>query len=383
MSSSSWHLLTGEYPPRPGGISDYTQQVARELAWCGDEVHVWSTGSDEPTIEAPGLTVHRVVANWSPAELRALGGRLDAFPTPRRLLVQYTPGSWGFKTLNLAFGRWLSRRKAVGDDIWLMVHEAYYPIRFWDRPARWVLPWGHRLMMRDALGASSRAFVSTPLYETIIRTQEVGGRRPITWLPVPSNIPRVENPERVEALRRQLSPEGQSLVGSFGANAPIRPILAGALRQVLGGHPDRLALILGRDGPSFQRSLALREPDLAATLVTPGLLSAEETSLHIQACDLMLQPYPEGVSTRRGTMMAAMAHGSAIVTTRGKITEPIWEESACARLVPVEHPEKLAEEVEALLDDRVGRLTMGARAMAAYDRHFALENTVRTLRAQA
>src|SRR5207248_6476969 len=31
-SMIEWHVLTGEYPPQPGGVSDYTRQVARGLA---------------------------------------------------------------------------------------------------------------------------------------------------------------------------------------------------------------------------------------------------------------------------------------------------------------------------------------------------------------
>ena len=36
----SWHLITCEYPPDIGGISDHTAQLASGLAAAGDEVHV-------------------------------------------------------------------------------------------------------------------------------------------------------------------------------------------------------------------------------------------------------------------------------------------------------------------------------------------------------
>ena len=38
---TTWHIITGEYPPAPGGVSDYTEAVAAGLAAAGDEVHVW------------------------------------------------------------------------------------------------------------------------------------------------------------------------------------------------------------------------------------------------------------------------------------------------------------------------------------------------------
>ena len=37
-----WHILTGEYPPQPGGVSDYSRMVAHGLAAAGDEVVVWA-----------------------------------------------------------------------------------------------------------------------------------------------------------------------------------------------------------------------------------------------------------------------------------------------------------------------------------------------------
>ena len=32
---TTWAILTGEYPPQPGGVSDYTLQVCRGLAAAG------------------------------------------------------------------------------------------------------------------------------------------------------------------------------------------------------------------------------------------------------------------------------------------------------------------------------------------------------------
>ena len=37
-----WHIITGEYPPQPGGVSDYTRLVAEGLAAAGDAVTVWA-----------------------------------------------------------------------------------------------------------------------------------------------------------------------------------------------------------------------------------------------------------------------------------------------------------------------------------------------------
>ena len=52
-----WAVLTGEYPPQSGGVSDYTRLVAKGLAAAGDQVVVYappqSIGPD-PSVPGSG-----------------------------------------------------------------------------------------------------------------------------------------------------------------------------------------------------------------------------------------------------------------------------------------------------------------------------------------
>jgi hypothetical protein len=60
---STWHIVTGEYPPDVGGVADYTETVAHALHASGDRVHVWTAGTAGTT---PGaVMVHRVFGGWS------------------------------------------------------------------------------------------------------------------------------------------------------------------------------------------------------------------------------------------------------------------------------------------------------------------------------
>jgi hypothetical protein len=147
LKSEILHILTGEYPPRQGGISDYTAVLASGLAEAGVPVHVWTSGDEGEQADGRGVSVHRTAGRWSPSDLDRLGRALDAFERPRRLLVQYAPNQWGYKGLNFAFCLWLNRRKARGDVVRMMFHEVRYTVHAGDRPRRWLLAAAQRMMV--------------------------------------------------------------------------------------------------------------------------------------------------------------------------------------------------------------------------------------------
>src|SRR5262249_18284768 len=152
----------------------------------------------------PGVTVHRLPDHFGPRSLARLGWALDRLPTPRRLLVQFVPHAFGCKALNLPFGLWLLARRDPGLSV--IFHEVAFP---WHRGQ----PLRHQLLgagthARAALGARAarRAFVPTPAWAPqLLRLARPG--LPVTWLPVPSNLPTEVAPEAVAAARRELAPD--------------------------------------------------------------------------------------------------------------------------------------------------------------------------------
>ncbi|MFP2932857.1 glycosyltransferase, partial [Pyxidicoccus sp. 3LG] len=124
LTAPAWHVLTGEYPPQPGGVSDYTRQVVHALARAGQEVHVWTPGAAgvHPDV---GVTVHRVPGLFTPAGLVRLTRGLDACRGPRRLLLQYVPHAFGMKAMNVPFCAWFAARRR--DERWVFFHEVVFP----------------------------------------------------------------------------------------------------------------------------------------------------------------------------------------------------------------------------------------------------------------
>ena len=121
-----------------------------------------------------------------------------------------------------------------------MFHEVAYPFQLRDRPARWVLAAVHRLMARVLMKASTHVDVSIPQWGVMLRRCAPDVRRAILWRPVPSNIPVLDDPAGVAAVRRRVAPGGELVVGSFSTFSSLTgPLLAEVLpRRCWGPAPD-------------------------------------------------------------------------------------------------------------------------------------------------
>ena len=167
------HLVTPEYPPAIGGVGDYTRQVAQGLANAGDDVHVWCPGQGDQE-RAASVTLHRTLGTFAATDLQRADAGLDAFPSPRRILVQWVPHGYSRRAMNLPFCLWLKGRAAAGDRVELMVHEPYLEFAgTWRQTAAAAV---HRLMTIVLLRAAARVWMSIPAWQRSAATVCVGPR---------------------------------------------------------------------------------------------------------------------------------------------------------------------------------------------------------------
>jgi len=377
---TDWHIITGEYPPQPGGVSDYTRLVASGLAGAGDGVTVWAPPCPRGAVglqpsDLSQVAVQRLPDHFGLGALRTLSRELDRRPAPRRLLVQYVPHAIGWKGGNVAFCAWL--RSRTRDSIWVMFHEVAYPFGAGESVAHNALAAVNRVMAALVAGAAERAFVSIPAWTPQVR--RFIGERPVQWTPVPSSVSVAAGPGETARLRSRYA-EGAPLVGHFGTyGRAIRDLLEAALPAVVRRTRAQI-LLLGRNSDRFARDLVARHPEMKGRIAGAGSLPGDALSHHIAACDVMVQPYPDGISARRTSAMAALAHGRAMVTTTGWLTESLWEDTGAVSLVPFDAPEAVADAAAALLDDRAARESLAARALATYVDRFDIAHTIRALR---
>lgn len=370
----TWLLVTGQYPPETGGVGDYTELLAHELAAEGDEVHLFTPGYVDAGT-ASGPEIHPLPGHFGPAALRELGRALDQFDPAVPLLVQYTPQAYGARSMNVAFCAWLCRLQRP---LWIMFHEVAFPLGWRQRPQHNLLGATHRLMARLAALRAERIFVSIPAWGATL--QQLGVHTPAEWLPVPSNLPTSVTAWATAAVRDRFAPEsGAGMIGHFGTyGGAIGTLLHLVLPALLSTDRRRQAVLIGRGSEAWAAELVYRHPELQGHVHATGALPAAEVPAHLAACDLLLQPYPDGVSTRRGSAMAGLALGVPLVTTHGPLTEPVWRESGAVALAAT--GTELVQLAERLLADPDQRRTLGGKGRALYETRFSLAHTVRALR---
>ena len=357
-------------------MSDYTRLVAVELARAGDVVNIWvpACGLTDP-IDA-GVAVHRLPGHFGPRAIALLDRQLRM--NPARILVQYVPHAFGFKAMNFPFVSWLYARRRA--NISVMFHEVAYPVDSSQSLKHNLLGVATQKMAAIVARAAGRIFVSTSSWAPQLRALS-GTAKPIVSIPVPSNLPVVDDCLGAQAIRRRQLPVEGPIVGHFGTYGDsIAKLLDRILPAILADVPHASAFLIGRNSEVYRERLIARNPQLARRIAATGTLGERDASAHISACDLLLQPYPDGISTRRTSAMAGLAHGRALATTSGHLTEPLWAESGAVAISPVNEPLENAGLVSHLLLDPTRRKQLGAAGRALYRSKFDISHTVAALR---
>lgn len=375
---NTWHLITGEYPPQPGGVSDYSRLLAHGLAACGDQVHVWAPESGAELSVPAGVSLHRLPGHFGARALACLDAALKRQSRPFRLLVQYVPHMYGWKAMNVPFCLWLARQRQLAP--WVMFHEVVFPCTWQQHLAHNCLGAVTHVMAGIVARSAAQVFVAIPAWAQLVQRVAPRQRR-ITWLPIPSTVATAVPAARVQVVRaHHLRQEQDQIVGHFGTfGGMIGQQLLEILPRLL-RHPDRTGMLIGRNSHHFLDQLLQREPSLAGRVFAAEDLSAEDVAVHLAACDVLVQPYPDGASSRRTSLMAALALGRAVVTTYGRLSEPLWHDGFVC-LAPCGDLATLSNLVEQILADHEQRRRLAARAKTAYQRSFSIERTIQTLRA--
>ena len=171
-------------------------------------------------------------------------------------------------------------------------------------------------------------------------------------------------------------------MGHFGSHGGlVSRLLDASLPAIMDGPCQPALLLLGADGEAYRDALLARHREWTGRVHASGFVEGPALSAHLALCDVLLQPYPDGITSRRTSAMACLSQGCAVVTTTGHLTEPLWHTSRAVALAGVDDPKAIAENVERLLADAGTRARLGSRALQLYTETFSVARVVTALRA--
>lgn len=369
-------LVTGEFPPLEGGVGAFTEQLARALAVLGHEIHIITTNRARPTDAERKLSVvaepvnlgfaslHPRIRRWQWPDLSTVADIVIRYDL-EIANIQYQAAAYNMRSAAINFLPW--RLKGLTTTV----------VTFHDLRVPYLFPKAGRMRERVVRFMARRAagcIATNPADEHMLRSWT---ENRIRRIPIGSNIDAYEpNHIEIAEVREKLGlGDGDILLGYFGFLNETKG--ADTLIDSLVTLDERYHLVFigGQTGDSdpdnnqaFGQQLRSKidRLDLAGRVHWTGFLSPIRVSAHLAAADIMVMPYRDGVSLRRGTLMAVLAHGRPLITTYPADDVPELVEGENMWLIPAGDPSALAEAVELLMGDPAlrSRLGHGARELA-------------------
>lgn len=357
-----------------GGVADHSWHLAKYLADAGHDLTVVS--SRDTYTKQPFKSL-AAINDWDDFGQLLIVLNEDV-PPNAVLLWQYVPHMYGRGGVNTVLAKIWSAFHKEGRDQIILAHEVMAP---WGRrPNHWYYAWQHRRQWKAAVREANLIGLSTERWLEDWAPKNRLLKEKGFVLPSPTSIdpvPVSADHKQKWRAERGLEPNTKVLAwfGSVSASKQLDWVLdawEAANRAnihtsfcVIGGTPS-----LPIPGQLRSRYRAL------------GHMPSEEVSLALSAADLMALPFVDGVSERRTTLMAALAHGLPVVATTGSSTGSTLQAANFLALSPANAETPFVQNVVNLLYDDEERAALAAAGSQAYDERYSWPVTIGNLREQ-
>ncbi|HWP06203.1 MAG TPA: glycosyltransferase family 4 protein [Polyangiaceae bacterium] len=374
-------VVSPKYFPVEEGLGHYTTEFCRHLAKVG-RVAVWTSRSRGSVGKASGhppgdVEVIDNVDSWSGvgpfiALRRALA--LD----PDAIVLEFVPfmysarGGINFSIVGLAFLLGARSRVLGRGKLQIMFHELWYPFSW--RPKDAVMHLAHRAMVFGVSLAAEERFSATSRFADLVRRNLGPFQRAVSVLAVGSNLER-ERPADAKSNAMTTRPDDELRVCLFGSAHPSKrlPMVLRAIHD--GAQRSRFRVRLTMIGMTKSEILA-EAGDLAAwvesNVEVTGPLEASDAADRLGEQDFLVSYFQDGVSGRRGSLLAALCEGLPVVTTWHQTSDEEFRGHEFIKLLSCDEAE-FAQELAALFDTPERPFSRVARGdvRAFYRRHFS------------
>lgn len=328
-------FIVGDFPPTFGGLPDYAALFVEGLASLGRCVTVLTTkvkGQKDRTLRQ-GVDIRRLISDWRLPEISSILAVIDEMGPDT--IVNLMHGGFAMSrrpmvTLLPLFLRLLRPQCRVI----VTIHE-FRTQR--TRRRIWAIPM--------IMAAHGLIFVDRPDQEHLLRWTKL--KRPkMECIPIAPNIlpvPATESQRR--AWRRRLDIlEDTPIVTFFGGISRQKGFLdlLEAMNELRRDAIPAYLLIVGWFDPGYAGNWgyehevreALKDGLSAGWIKFVESCPPDTVSEYLHASDVVVLPFVRGARSNNGSLLAAVAHGLPVITTRGVDTPEGFAEEYGVALVP-------------------------------------------------
>jgi glycosyltransferase involved in cell wall biosynthesis len=243
----------------------------------------------------------------------------------------------------------MSELRARGVPIVTTVHEYWPPAS--SSPKRAVWRWLCKRALAAIAARSSRLVATTPYAAGHLANAHIAPAAKFTVIPVPTNIPAV-------AVSQAAGPPALVMFGQ--PYVLDRAVVLGLARWLESQSPRPRWIWIARSLAEMKQFW--REIGAPPVVEIHGELPAADVSALIAQGSIGLGVYDDGVSTRRTTLTALLAHGLPIAGLDGRYTDGRLRNSGAFLLSPLGDAPGLIANVQRLLSDQDLRSSLAAAA---------------------
>lgn len=376
-----WHIICFRAPPMISSLGNYALTTALNLAHRGYKVYFWTSKlNDEISKNNPSnFTLQSLDDAENSPYTENLSHILENDKQHGKVLWYYEPNT--NKEFCQKLKIWASK-KPKNTSFSLIIHKPLESSYTFSSLKNLYSYLKEKHLLKDLLGSVNEVFITAPyLKEKIKKLLRKEKKLPIHWLPLQSNIKYIKDEERAQNIRKAFAPESQFLLGSFGSyhDKPQVKELNKQIFLLLNKHPERFFLCLGRNSSDFVAKFKKFYPYLEAQIEATGELDYPAVSAHIQACDIMIQPYPNGITAKNTSLLTSLSHEKAILTTKGPRTESFWLNKNCLSLYEENSELDFLEKFDSIIYDSSIKKSLEKKAGQTYKNFFSPNKTIQKL----
>ncbi|MBI5788263.1 MAG: glycosyltransferase family 4 protein [Candidatus Schekmanbacteria bacterium] len=343
-------VISPYYPPHVvcDGIADYTEKLCRHMAQRGHRIIVLASIGYKASSNDNDDSIHvnPFVAKW---DFRAFLKLLKLCRQERfdAVNLQYSPPLYGF---------WFKLLFPLVSLI-CPTTVTFHTLTGGGHPNKLIAP---------VLALFCSHCISANEEVSYLIKKYLPWENPVQ-IPIGSNIDPVEIDPQL--IRQKYNPENKLILTHFGLFYPGKGVetILEAAQQLKTEFAGFKLFMLGERWPGkedYYLGLQQKAKDLGLDewITWAGYLHEKAVSEYLAITDIMLLPYDQGASIRRGSLIAALSAGLPVITTYPAIPSVYIQADENIAVVPSKNSQALKDKILALANDPAARKRLGENA---------------------